>query len=69
MQNESYAAITLLIASTAVSLAYCMVKVLAQLEQSRCSEINTRCCTISRDLSEAALQVAVAHPNGSDPAV
>lgn len=47
--------------------AYCVVKITAQLEQSRCSHIQTPCCNIIRNLDTEAALVEISHPVAGAP--
>lgn len=44
------------------SVTYCVVKVTAQMEQSRCSEIHSPCCSMTRNLDIEAALVDIERP-------
>jgi len=41
----------------AISATYCVVKSIAQIQQSRCSRLSTVCCTVERSLDDTEATV------------
>ena len=62
MTNTDHYAIGFVIMACSLSLTFCVVKFLGQLEQSRCSYITTACCKVERDLSSRAHVIDVPAP-------
>lgn len=55
--------IAILVGAISSAVTYCVVKCLAQLEQSRCSEISCCCLTIFRDTYPEAQPTDVEAPS------
>lgn len=55
--------IAILVATVSSAVTYCLVKCLAQLEQSRCSEISCCCLTVFRDTSQTSAEMHVDAPS------
>lgn len=54
--------IAILVGAVSSALTYCLVKSLAQLEQSRCSEISCCCLTVHRDTYDTPVELEVEKP-------
>ena len=47
----------------AISVTYCVVKSIAQLQQSRCLRLSTTCCTVERSIDDRDTEIVdVTHP-------
>ena len=62
MTTTDHYAVGFVIMACSLSLTFCVVKCLGQLEQSRCSYITTACCKVERDLSSPAHVIDVPAP-------